>query len=94
MFFLPFESATLMALPAAETSRLLVSNRNSIPAALVSSLAPSRRISPPDFGGPLDTGKIPSNRYFVVPDLIGLRFEMQIALWLSIVDESRLELRS
>jgi hypothetical protein len=81
------------SLPAAETSRRLVSNRNSIPAVPVSSLAPSRRISPPGFGGPLDTGEILSNRYFVVPDLIGFRFEMPIALWPSIVDESGLESR-
>ena len=81
-----------LSLPAAKTSRPFVSNRNSIPAALVSSLAPSGKISSLGFGGPLDTGEIPSNSYFVVPDLIGFRFEIPITLWPSIVDESRLEL--
>jgi hypothetical protein len=82
-----------LSLPAAKTSRPFVSNRNSIPAALVSSLAPSGKISPPDFGGSVDAEKILSNRYFLVPDLIGSRFEMPIALWPSIVDESGLESR-
>jgi len=81
------------SLPALDTSRLLVSNCNPIPAALVSSRARSRRISSPDFGGPVDAGKNLSNRYFLVSDLIGSRFEMPIALWPSIVDESGLELR-
>jgi len=98
MFFQPFESATLMALPpahdsetachdskaaptpsllTAQTSIPLDSNSHSIQAALVSFLALSRRSSSPDVDEPFDAGQIPSNRYFVAPDLVGFRSEIR-----------------
>ena len=115
MFFLPSESATLMALstahdsktacheskaaptlslPAPETPILLDSSSHSIPAKLVSFLAHSRTISSSDVEELFDSGQIPSNRYFVAPDLVGFRSEISIVLWPGIFDESRLELRS
>ena len=116
MSFLPFESATLMALPlppahdsetvcheskagptssllAAGTPGLLDSNSDSIPPALVTFFAHSRRISSPDLGELYDAGKTSSNRYFVIPDLIGSLSEMPIELWPSVVDGLRLQLR-
>ena len=88
------KSAPAPSLPAAETPILLDSISHSNPAALVSFLAHSRRSSSPDVDEPFDAGQIPSNRYLAAPDLIGFQFEIPIALWPSIFNESRLELRS
>jgi hypothetical protein len=42
-----------------------------------------------DTGEPFVAGRIPCNRYFAFPDLIGFRFEVSITLWPSILGESR-----
>jgi len=115
VFFLPFESAALVAMSpghdseiacresnavptpsftAVEASKLLHAGGNSTPAASVSSRVYARRISSAVVDEPFDAGQIPSNRYFIAPELVGFRSEIPIVLWPGIVDESRLEVRS
>jgi len=79
---------------AVEALKLLRADRNSILAASGSSRAYARRTSSPVVDQPFDAGQIPSNRYFIAPELVGFRSEIPIVLWPGIVDESRLEVRS
>ena len=68
VFFLPIESAALVAMSPGHDSEIACRESNA--------------------------GQIPSNRYFIAPDLVGVRSEIPIVLWPGIVDESRLEVRS
>jgi len=56
------------------TSELLCSKCNSIGVVFACGL-PGQRVTSRDLHELLDAGKIPCSRYFVVPDLIGFRFE-------------------